>query len=108
MYPNVNYIDSIEALDAVFAESLANPVVVFKHSKNCGISAHVLEQVVTIGASINVVVVQRSRDLSNAIETRTGYRHQSPQAFVIKEGKAVYHASHYGIDVDTISRLLQN
>ena len=106
MYSNINYIDSIEALDAVFAESLANPIVIFKHSNNCGISAHILEQVVTIGTNINVVIVQNSRHLSNAIETRTGYRHQSPQAFVIKDGKAVYHASHYGIDVDTISRLL--
>ncbi len=106
MYSNVVYIDSLEALDALFAESLANPVVIFKHSIRCGISAHGHEQVGTIMANINVVVVQNSRDLSNVIETRTGYRHQSPQAFVIRDGKAVYHASHYGIDPAAISQHL--
>jgi bacillithiol system protein YtxJ len=107
MYSNISYIESIEALDAVFAESAANPVVIFKHSNRCGISSHVLEQVVTIGANVNVVVVQSSRELSNVIETRTGYRHQSPQAFVIKDGRAVYQASHYGIDASAISRFLE-
>ena len=107
MYSNVNYIDSIEALEAVFERSDANPVVIFKHSSSCRISAHVLEQVDTIGADINVVVVQHSREISNAIESRTGYRHQSPQVFVIKEGKAVYQASHYGIDPSAISRHLE-
>ena len=107
MYTNVRYVDSIEALDAVFEESLENPVVIFKHSISCGISAHILERVVTIGADINVVVVQSCRDLSTAIETRTGHRHQSPQVFVIRDGKAVYQASHYGIDAAAISRFLQ-
>ena len=108
MYPNVNYIDSIEALDAVFAASLASPVVIFKHSNSCGRSAHVLEQIVTIGANINVVVVQRHREISKDIEQRTGYRHQSPQAFVIRDGKAVYHASHYGIDATAINAHLED
>ncbi|MCC7308714.1 MAG: DUF2847 family protein, partial [Acidobacteria bacterium] len=46
--------------------------------------------------------------ISNAVEARTGHRHQSPQAFVIRDGKAVYHASHYGIDPEMINQHLLN
>lgn len=100
-------IESIEALEALFAESHHNPVVLFKHSNTCGISAHIIEQVGDVEADVNVVVVQQQRDLSNAIAERTGHRHQSPQAFVIKDGKAVYHATHYGISVDDIEAQLR-
>lgn len=101
-------IETLADLDTVFAESHRRPVVVFKHSSTCGISAHVMEMIGTVESAVNVVVVQRSRDVSNAIEVRTGYRHQSPQAFVIRDGKAVYHASHYGIDAAAINSHLSN
>jgi bacillithiol system protein YtxJ len=107
MAAEINPLVSPDVLDALFEDSHRGPVVLFKHSSSCGISAHILEELRTVEASIHVVVVQKHREISNAIEQRTGHRHQSPQAFVIKDGKAVYHASHYGIDVDTISRLLQ-
>jgi bacillithiol system protein YtxJ len=47
---------------------------------------------------VNLIVVQDHRAISNEVERRTGRRHQSPQAFVIKNGEPVYHASHYAID----------
>lgn len=100
-------IDSIESLNSLFDRSNLQPVVIFKHSSMCGISAHLLEEVTAIDGTINVVVVQESRDVSNAVEQRTGYRHQSPQAFVIRGGKAVYQASHYGIDPSKIVQSLQ-
>jgi bacillithiol system protein YtxJ len=107
MAAEINPLVSPDVLDALFEDSHRGPVVLFKHSSSCGISAHMLEELRAVEAAIHVVVVQKHREISNAIERRTGHRHQSPQAFVIKDGKAVYHASHYGIDVDTISRLLQ-
>ena len=107
MSAEINPVVSPDVLDALFEDSYRGPVVLFKHSSSCGISAHMLEEITAVEAAIHVVVVQKQREISNAIERRTGYRHQSPQAFVIKDGKAIYHASHYGIDVDTISRLLQ-
>ena len=36
-------------------------------------------------AEINVVVVQTSRDVSTAIEEKTGVRHQTPQAMIIQK-----------------------
>lgn len=100
-------VSSSESLDALFEDSHRAPVVLFKHSRSCGISAHVLEELGTVEARIHIVVVQSHREISNAIERRTGYRHQSPQAFVIREGKAVYQASHYGIDPAAINAHLE-
>jgi bacillithiol system protein YtxJ len=91
-------IETNDALDELFKRSFDEPVIIFKHSNACGISSHVMEMVDDVGNEINFVVVQDDRDLSNEIADRTGHRHQSPQIFVIKNGKPVYHATHYGID----------
>lgn len=101
-------VDSIEALDALFEESHNGPIVLFKHSNTCGISADIIEQVGDVDADVNVIVVQLHRSISNAVEERTGHRHQSPQAFVIKDGKAVYHATHYGITANGIEAGLRS
>ena len=37
-----------------------------------------------------------------AIANLTGVRHQSPQAIVLRDGKPVYHASHYDIEATHI------
>lgn len=98
MPANFVKIESLEQLDALFESSFTKPVALLKHSNTCGISSHVLEMAAEADGTINVVVIQENREISNEIATRTGHRHQSPQAFVIKDGKAIYHATHYGID----------
>lgn len=108
MSGNFVNVESLEALDALFAESHRNPVVLFKHSNTCGISADVIDQVSAVGDTVNVVVVQTHRDISNKLAEKTGYRHQSPQAFVIKDGKAIYHATHYGITAKDIEARLKS
>jgi bacillithiol system protein YtxJ len=103
---SVNKVDSVEKLDEIFERSFREPVVLFKHSTRCGISSHVLEMVSEIDGELNVVVIQEDRDLSNDVTVRTGYAHQSPQAFILVDGKPVYHATHYGIDPAAIQQLL--
>ncbi len=98
MSATFNRIDTFDRLDEVFTASHEHPVVIFKHSNSCGISADLHYQLSSVNGEINMVVVQESRALSDAIAERTGFRHQSPQAFVIKDGKPVYQASHYAID----------
>lgn len=100
----INVIRSQEELDGLFAASQENPVVIFKHSRTCGISLDIFEQVKNVDGTINVVVVQESRPLSDNIAERTGYRHHSPQAFVIKNGSVDYHATHYAIDPSDIQK----
>lgn len=101
----INKVDSVEKLEAVFARSYRVPSILIKHSNACGISSHVLELVSGIEGEINVVVIQENRSLSKEVAERTGYSHQSPQAFVLVDGKPVYHATHYGIDPNKIGEL---
>lgn len=97
-----------DALEELFRRSFTKPVVIFKHSKSCGISSHVLALVDEVGNEINFVVVQDDREISNEIADRTGHRHHSPQVFVIKNGKPVYHATHYAIDPHAIEEALKD
>jgi len=107
MPPTYINLDTIEKLDALIAASADRPVFLFKHSDTCGISAHILEQLNDIDGEINILVVQHDRDVSNAVVQRLGVRHASPQAFVLKDGKPIYHATHYGIDPDEIAKHLK-
>lgn len=100
-------LDTIDKLDTLIAASNDRPVFIFKHSDTCGISAHILEQLNDIDGDINILVVQNDRDVSNAVVERLGIRHASPQAFVLKDGKPIYHATHYGIDPDEIAKHLK-
>ena len=102
----INKVDSSEGLDALFERSNLEPVVLFKHSNSCGISSHVLEMASEIEGELNVIVIQENRPLSNEVAVRTGYNHQSPQAFVLVNERPVYHATHYGIDPKAISEHL--
>ena len=99
-------LDSIEKLDELFERSHSAPVVIFKHSNTCGISSMISGRVKGLDAEINLIIVQKNRDVSNELAERTGIRHESPQAFVLRNGKIVYHASHYSIDPDEITREL--
>ncbi len=101
------YIETSEALDALFAESFKHPVALVKHSNSCGISSHTIYLLGEIDVVINVIVIQEHRDLSNDVEMRTGHRHQSPQLFVLRDGKPIYHATHYGIDPQKVAELLK-
>jgi bacillithiol system protein YtxJ len=48
------------------------------------------------------IVVQYARDLSNHIAEALGVRHETPQVLLIKDGEAIYHASHYDISTDDL------
>ena len=106
MPPTFIRIDSIDKLDELIAASADKPVFLFKHSDMCGISADILEQLGAVNGEINILIVQDDRAISNAVAEKLGIRHASPQAFVIKDGKPVYHATHYGIDPDKINEHL--
>ena len=74
------YIDTSDKLDALFAESFERPVALLKHSNSCGISSHTMYLIDETDVVVNVLVIQEHRDLSAEVATRTGHRHQSPQA----------------------------
>jgi bacillithiol system protein YtxJ len=108
MAVHINNISSLEHLDELFVESHIRPVLLFKHSNSCGLSTDVFEQVSAVIHSINLVIVQRDRQISNAVAERLAIRHASPQAFVLWEGRPIYHATHYAIDPVEIENKLAN
>jgi bacillithiol system protein YtxJ len=108
MSANFIKLESIGQLESLFEQSHEKAIVIFKHSNSCGISSDILEQAAAIDGDVNVVVIQENRDISQKIAEMTGHRHQSPQAFVTKDGRAIYHATHYGIDPEAIEGKLDH
>ena len=85
------------ALEELFARSHREPVVVFKHSLTCPISARAYREMQSYDGEVALVVVQRARTVSHEIAARTGVRHESPQAIILRDGEARWSASHFDI-----------
>lgn len=90
-------------LNEIDDASFEQTVLIFKHSTRCGVSRSVLRQFENeFDSAIKITPyfldLLEHRDISNEIASRFGVVHQSPQLIVIKEGNAVYNASHDSID----------
>ncbi len=103
-----NFIElkSSKQLEKLFEKSNHESVVLFKHSVTCPISTNVFEEISDVEGDVNLVIIQKSREISGEISQKTGVRHESPQAIVLKNGKAVYHASHYDITSEDLNEKL--
>src|ERR1044072_8724621 len=96
-----------DALEELFKLSHSKPVVLFKHSTTCPISSAAYQQMSQYEGDISILVVQKSRGLSRAIETRTGVRHESPQAIVLRNGAPVWNASHWRVRAEEVERAVR-
>ncbi len=108
MKARFNEIHDTRELDALIEKSNKQSVILFKHSTTCPISAGVYQEISNADADINLIVVQHARDVSTAVAEKTGIRHESPQAIVLKNGKVVYHASHYDVTADDVENNLNS
>lgn len=103
---NWNTLNSIEQLALIDAESLTQPIMLFKHSTRCSISSAALARMERGWKDGNVkpyyLDLIAHRDVSNAIAHKYGVEHQSPQVLLIKNGQAVYNESHMGINADEV------
>ena len=85
--------------------------VLYKHSTSCPVSAVVIDEVLRFAEthpawSIYVLKVLEHRDLSDAVAERFGVPHESPQVFIFRQGRPVWHTSHYEITAQSLSRHL--
>lgn len=99
-------------LNVIVSESAEKPVLLFKHSTRCAISRMVLKQFERDYNLDDAVIpyfldLLQHRDISNAIANQFEVQHQSPQLIVIKEGKAVFNASHESIDVADLNDFIE-
>jgi bacillithiol system protein YtxJ len=109
---NLTQLSDLDMLEAAIAESIERPVLLFKHSRTCGISCEALDELRMhlangrTGATYKLITVQSHRQISDEAEARLGVRHQTPQAILVRDGKAVWSASHFRITADELSRAL--
>ena len=93
----------MDSLDRFLAQSNGSPAIIFKHSNSCGISARAHAEMSRIELRVGLVIVQKARALSNEIEERMGVAHETPQVFIIRDGKAVWTASHGQIKAEAVA-----
>jgi len=96
------------ALEELMARSADEPVIVFKHSNSCSLSAMAFSELAPLGKQVNLIEVQSTPSLSQEIEKRTGLQHQSPQVIVLRQGKAVWDASHFKIKIEAVRTAVSN
>jgi bacillithiol system protein YtxJ len=100
-------------LDRAFEESARGPVIIFKHSLICPVSTVGYETYREFlkdrndGGLYTLIEIQKARELSNAVAERTGVRHESPQAVLLHQGKAVWSASHWDISPESLEAAVE-
>jgi len=105
-------LDSLAVLDELLRDSEHLPLLLFKHSQTCGISAEALDEleahIAEGGAAVRyaMVTVQTHQELSNVVSSRLGIRHETPQVILVRDGRAVWTASHFRVNAVELARAI--
>lgn len=106
-------IQTVEEWQEALEKSASQPLLVFKHSTTCPISANALKEYETYlnkeprqDVDYYFVKVIESRDVSNKIADDLGVKHESPQAIVVEGKKEVWNKSHWDITQTGIRQAL--
>lgn len=108
----VTPLSDVAELEAAIAESNERPVLVFKHSRSCGVSCEALDELrdhverAGPAASYRLITVQSHPQLSEAVATRFGIRHETPQAILLRHGQPVWTASHFRITANQLDLIV--
>lgn len=102
-------LENLDQLAEAKAKSTEKPVMIFKHSTRCSISSMALNRIIrswkpedrekVIPYLLDLIAF---REISDQISREFGVFHQSPQVILIKNGQAIYDASHMGINFQDI------
>lgn len=91
-----------DELELISTQSHKVPVVIFKHSTRCNISAVAKNRMdsneAEKGEEYYYLDLLSYRDISAAIAERFKINHESPQLLLIVDGECVYEESHMGIN----------
>jgi len=108
----LSHLSDSDELEAAIAESRERPVLVFKHSRTCGISCEALDELRTHvertegTAAYKLITVQSHRRLSDEAAARFGVRHETPQAILLRDGRPVWTASHFRITANHLDTVV--
>jgi len=113
MHPDIWELRGLEDIETLLVESASRPVLLLKHSYSCGTSAQALDELLAHvdereGRDVRfaMVTVQTHRDVSNAVASRLGIRHETPQALLLRDGNVVWQASHFRVTADAIAEAI--
>jgi bacillithiol system protein YtxJ len=102
-----------EQLTELARESHEHPVLIFKHSTTCSISAAAKSKIERQWADSGLTTplyyldLLRFRPLSAQIAEQFGVRHESPQLLLIQDGECRYDASHMGIRLNDVAQAVK-
>ena len=109
----VKHLSHIDELEDAIAESLDRPVLLFKHSRTCGVSCEALDELYAHvedadpQAAYKLITVQSHRWVSEEAAARFRIRHETPQAILLRNGRPVWNASHFRITKRQLDEVLQ-
>ncbi|WP_019946963.1 bacillithiol system redox-active protein YtxJ [Hymenobacter aerophilus] len=93
----------------IVRESAEQPVLVFKHSTTCSISAMVKSKIERQWADAGLddtklyyLDLLSYRPISQELAQKFRVQHESPQLLLIQDGECTYHASHNGIRLSDV------
>jgi bacillithiol system protein YtxJ len=103
-----------EQLTDIVRESHDKPVLIFKHSTTCSISAAAKSKIERQWPDADLSDVKiyyldllRFRPISAEIATKFGIRHESPQLLLIQDGECRFDASHMGIRLTDVKEIVK-
>ena len=103
-----------EQLTDIVRESFEQPVIIFKHSTTCSISAmaksKVERQWADAGlstAKIYYLDLLRFRPISQEIAQKFNVHHESPQLLLIQNGECTLDSSHMAIKLSEVKELVK-
>lgn len=111
--PGISQLTNLAQWHDAVQGSSQRPLLVFKHSTSCPISAgahealqHYVEDAAGTDVDFVIVHVIEDRPVSNAIAEELGVQHKSPQAILVQDGRSVWNDSHWNITYDFLSEKL--
>lgn len=98
-------LEHISQIEDIKKESEETPVLIFKHSTRCSISAMAWDRLKRKWKAEDSQKIRTYyldliayRNISDAIAKEFSINHESPQVILIKNGKMIYNSSHMGIN----------
>lgn len=104
---NFNEITTLAELEDLFIASKEGKRLLYLHDPWCPVSGRAIQQIAAVDTDVAIVDVSSHREISEAIEERTGIRHESPQAIILEDGSSIWTASHGRITSLAISLALE-
>lgn len=96
-----------ESLNRFLERSTEAPVILFKHSNSCGVSALAYREMAKLSGPVGMITVQKAREVSRDIERRFELEHETPQVLIVRDGSLVWNASHGQVRAHTVEAALE-